>query len=237
MESPVLQKLKAKAGSLLEKRLIQSGKVLEVRHWVPSTMIEVDLHLPAAEVAAWQEVPYLKFKVADLTYRDYTPSGWDAETRTCTIYVDAAHIGPGSRWASSLKKGDEVYYIKVGSTRHSPKSTPAIIGLGDESSMGHLLALQQMVVPKARFSGAVVIANEDHRRQFEEYFWSPLQPLARTDVHGHQSIIEWVKQQHYDVSQTAFYLAGNNTMVQKVRKMLREMGFPPAQISTQGFWS
>ncbi|MDB5144631.1 MAG: hypothetical protein JWQ66_3344 [Mucilaginibacter sp.] len=236
METSTLQKLKQKAGRLFEGRL-QTGRVLEVRLWEPSTIIEIDLHLPFAEMAQWTEIPYIKFKVGDLTFRDYTPSGWDAETRTCTIYVDAAHSGPGSNWARGLAKGDTVSYLKTGTTHQTPVATSAIVALGDESSMGHLLALQQMVLPHTRFSGGIVIANEHHRKLFHEYFWSPLEPVARKDVFGHHSLIEWVLNQHYSLENTVFYLAGNNTMVAQLRKMLKGQGYPSAQIKLHGFWS
>jgi NADPH-dependent ferric siderophore reductase len=236
METSTFQKIKRKAGKLFENRL-QSGRVLEVRHWEPSTLIEVDLHLPFADIAQWNEIPYIKFRVDDFTFRDYTPSGWDAETSTCTIYIDAGHNGPGSKWAQQLKKDDVVSYLKIGSTDHSPTSTSAVVALGDESSMGHLLALQKMVLPHTRFSGGLVIGNEQHRKLFHEYFWSPLQPVARKDIFGHHSLIEWVLEQQYSLENTVFYLAGNNTMVAQLRKLLKNQGYPSGQIKVQGFWS
>ena len=236
METSTFQKIKRKAGKLFENRL-QSGRVLEVRHWEPSTLIEVDLHLPFADIAQWNEIPYIKFRVDDFTFRDYTPSGWDAETSTCTIYVDAAHNGPGSRWAQQLKKDDVVSYLKIGSTDHSPVATSAVVALGDESSMGHLLALQKMVLPHTRFSGGLIIGNEHHRRLFHEYFWSPLQPVARKDIFGHHSLIEWVLEQQYSLENTVFYLVGNNAMVAQLRKLLKNQGYPSGQIKVQGFWS
>jgi NADPH-dependent ferric siderophore reductase len=236
METSTFQKIRRKAEKLFEHRL-QSGRVLEVRCWEPSTLIEIDLHLPHADIAQWNEIPYIKFRVDDFTFRDYTPSGWDAETGTCTIYVDAAHNGPGSRWAQQLKQGDTVSYIKIGSTDHSPTPTSAVVALGDESSMGHLLALQKMVLPHTRFSGGLVIGNEQHRKLFHEYFWSPLQPVARKDIFGHHSLIEWVLEQQYSLENTVFYLAGNNTMVAQLRKLLKNQGYPSGQIKVQGFWS
>jgi len=236
METSTFQKIRRKAGKLFENRL-QSGRVLEVRHWEPSTLIEVDLHLPFADIAQWNEIPYIKFRVDDFTFRDYTPSGWDAETSTCTIYIDAAHNGPGSRWAQQLKKDDVVGYLKIGSTYHSPVATSAVVALGDESSMGHLLALQKMVLPHTRFSGGLVIGNEHHRKLFHEYFWSPLQPVPRKDIFGHHSLIEWVLEQQYSLENTVFYLAGNNTMVAQLRKLLKNQGYPSGQIKVQGFWS
>ena len=237
MEISTLFKLRKKAGQLLEPHLLQTGKVLEVRAWSPSTLIEVDLHLPLVNMEQWSQVPYIKFRVDHLTFRDYTPSGWDAETHTCTIYIDAVHNGPGANWARQLKKDDTISYIKkVGFTPHSPAPTSAVIALGDESSIGHMLALQQMVLPHTRFSGGVVIGNDNHRDQFNEYFWSPIEPIARKDIYGHNSLMEWVLKQHYSLENTMFYLVGNSTMVSQLRKLLKQQGYPSGQIKAQGFW-
>ncbi|MDN5285936.1 MAG: hypothetical protein JWR38_2210 [Mucilaginibacter sp.] len=236
MKTSTFKRLKERAAKLFEHRL-QTGRVLEVRVWEPSTLIEIDLHLPFADITQWNEIPYIKFRVDDLIFRDYTPSGWDAETRTCTIYIDAAHNGPGSKWARQLKRNDTISYLKIGTTNHSPVATSAVVALGDESSMGHLLALQKMVLPHTRFSGGLLIGNERHRMLFHEYFWSPLEPVERKDVFGHHSLMEWVLEQHYSLENTVFYLVGNNTMVSQLRKLLKYQGYPSGQIKVQGFWS
>jgi len=44
----------------------------------------------------------LEIKVGVLSYRDYTPSGWDAETHTCTLLIHAAHDGPGSAISGAI---------------------------------------------------------------------------------------------------------------------------------------
>jgi NADPH-dependent ferric siderophore reductase len=238
METSTISKLKRKAGELFESGLCHTGTVLEVRPWQPSTLIEIDLHLPYCDMSNWEYVPYIKFKVDSFTYRDYTPSGWDADTCTCTIYVDATHDGPGSKWAQKLKKGDSITYVKkIGFTRHQPDKISSVIALGDESSVGHMLALQKMVLPNTRFSGGIVIRQEQHRKLFNEYFWTPIEPVARKDVYGHNSLMEWVLNQKYSLDNTVFYVAGNNIMVTQLRKLLRQQGYPSAQIKVQGFWS
>jgi NADPH-dependent ferric siderophore reductase len=237
METSIIQQIKKQAGKLIEPQLLKAGRVLEVRLWEPSTIIEIDLHLPEADMQQWTEIPYIKFRVANLTYRDYSPSGWDADTRTCTIFVDAKHNGPGSQWARQLQKNDMVQYYKTGTTHQKPESTTAVVGLGDESSLGHLLALQQMVMPVTRFSGAVLMSNSRHSELFNEYFRSPLQPVQRTDIYGHHSLIQWLSAQKYTLDNVVFYLAGNNTMVAQLRKMLRNQGYSSNQIRAQGFWS
>ena len=237
MEISTLDKIKKKAERIFEPSQMQTGRVLDVRYWQLSTLIEVDLHLPFADMQQWTEIPYIKFKVASFTYRDYTPSGWDAETSTCTIFIDAAHNGPGSNWAKQLKKNDTVSYFKIGTTHQVAESTSAVIALGDESSLGHMLALQQMVMPAARFSGAVVMGNDDHRSQFREFFRSPLQTVKRDDTYGHHSLIQWVISQQYALENTVFYLTGNNIMVSQMKKMLKLQGYNSNQIKAKGFWS
>jgi NADPH-dependent ferric siderophore reductase len=125
---------------------------------------------------------------------------------------------------------------KIKSTQHAPAETPAVIGLGDESSIGHLLALQQMVLPATRFSGAILINNEQHRDQFIEYFKSPLKPIPVNDTYGHNSLMKWVIEQQYTLDNTVFYIAGNHTMVLQLRKLLRMQGYNSTQVKTQGFW-
>jgi NADPH-dependent ferric siderophore reductase len=237
METSTFDKLKRKAEKFFEPSQMQTGRVLDVRHWELSTLIEIDLHLPFADMLEWIEIPYIKFKVAPLTYRDYSPSGWDAETRTCTIFIDAAHNGPGSNWAKHLKNSDTVSYFKIGSTHQVAESTSAVIALGDESSLGHMLALQQMIMPAARFSGAVVMSNDQHRSQFSEFFRSPLQTVPRNDTYGHHSLIQWVISQQYALENTVFYLTGNNIMVSQMKKLLKLQGYNSCQIKAKGFWS
>jgi NADPH-dependent ferric siderophore reductase len=237
METSTLHKLKLKAERWLEPQTMGMGRVLEVRTWEPSTMVEIDLHLPEANMWDWTEVPYIKFKVGSFTYRDYTPSGWDAETSTCTLFVDAAHNGAGSTWARSLTTNDRVSYLKIGTSSHSPESTSAVIALGDESSLGHILALQQMVMPATRFTGAVLMNHEQHRGFFDKYFPKSIQTIPRDDIYGHHSLVQWVSSQDFSLDNTVFYLAGNNIMVSQLRKMLRLQGYSSGQLKVKGFWS
>jgi NADPH-dependent ferric siderophore reductase len=236
METSILQQIKKRAGTLIEPSLLKPGTVLEVRRWEPLSMVEIDLHLPFADMSVWSEIPYIKFRVAELTFRDYTPFGWDADTRTCTLIIDAAHKGPGSEWAKKLQKKDTIHYLKTDTTHQTPDATSLVVGLGDESSMAHLLALQQMTLPVTRFEGALLVDNSEHRRLFGEYFKSPLQAIARRDDYGHHSLMDWVNEQGYCFAHTFFYLTGNNVQVSQLRKLLKQKGHPGDKIKVKGFW-
>lgn len=237
METSIIQTIKKSTGNLFEPHLLKSGTVLDVRQWEPGTMVEIDLHLPQADMSAWTEIPYIKVRVDAMTYRDYTPSGWDAETSTCTIFVDAAHQGAGSAWAKQLQKGNHIQYLKVSSSHHAPHPVALVVGLGDESSMGHLLALQQMVMPSARFCGAILLKEPQHRNLFHQYFKSPLQAIARKTEDDHRELFNWVAEQGYCIKHTVFCLTGNSHMVSGLRKLLRKHGYPSGNIQVKGFWS
>ncbi|KIO75179.1 hypothetical protein TH53_22135 [Pedobacter lusitanus] len=230
METSILQQIKNKAGRLIELQLLKTGRVLEVRAWESSAMIEIDLHLPFADIQHWIEVPYIKFRVGNLSFRDYTPFGWDAETNTCSLLVDTAHEGPGSEWAKRLRTGDRIQYLKIESTHQSPHPTDFIVALGDASSLGHLLAMQQLTLPSTRFDGAVLLDNPHTGQLFKDYFSSPVTTLTKRS-----ELISWLKKQSYNTAHTWFYLVGNQGMVAELRTLLRSLGLPNTRV--KGFWS
>lgn len=237
METPTLQKIRKKASRLLEDRLLRTGTVLAIRKWEGSSFVEVDLHLPSAEMEHWKEVPFIKFRVDDFTYRYYTPSGWDAETHTCTLYVDTGHKGPGTAWVKRLGQYDKVCYIRIGTTHHLPQEASKIIALGDSSSLGHLLALQQTIPAAVPFYGACLMEKEQDRELFGTSFTTPLQTVARQDPYGYYSLNAWLLEQQYGQDNQCIYLAGNNVMVSGLYQLLRQQGYTSSHIKVLNFWS
>jgi len=228
METATINRFQ-KAAHRLTERFLDSATVLDVRPWAGAGMTEIDLHLPKADMRQWQDVPYVKFRVAPFTYRDYTPFGWDVETSTCSLLIDTGHAGQGSYWASQLKPKDIIQYLKIDFTRQSPHATDMVIGLGDSSSLAHLLALRQLTLPQSRFDGAVVVNNPEQISLFRDYFG----PLF-TPVQSLQQFGEWLTAQQYCTEHSRFYLTGGNQLVSNLRKELRAAGY--GQIRVKGFW-
>ncbi len=221
----------------MEDRLLKTGTVLAIRRWEGSSFVEIDLHLPAADMEHWDEVPFIKFRVDDFTYRYYTPSGWDAETHTCTVYADTGHKGPGSAWIKGLKQYDAVHYIRIGITHTLPEDTQQVIALGDNSSLGHLLGLQQTIAPGARFSGACLMEKEQDRQVFDTSFSTSLCTVAKQDPYGYYSLNSWFLSQRYQQDSYCIYLAGNNVMVSGLYQLLRQQGYAASHIKVLNFWS
>jgi NADPH-dependent ferric siderophore reductase len=229
MELSIIKQIKNKAGKILENQLLNTGSVLDIRHWELSGLIEIDLHLPSVDMQNWKQIPYIKFRVDGFSFRDYSPFGWDLETSTCSILVDSAHQGPGSRWAGNLIVGDTVFYFRPESTRQSPHPTDCVVGLGDASSVGHLLALQQLTVPVSRFDMAVIL-DSPQSDLLRDTFSPVLNILSNYD-----ELAGWLVKQQYSIANTSFYVNGNNELVVALRRLLKKMGY--SQIRVKGFWS
>jgi NADPH-dependent ferric siderophore reductase len=215
----------------------KTATVLAVRNWEPGSIREIDLHLPDCDMSEWTSAQHIKCKVGSLTYRDYTPLGWDAETSTCTLLIHTAHEGAGSRWARQLEVGDAVAYLGIGSSHHQPAAGRSLVFLGDESAIGHFLALQQLAPADADISGAVLLSEPHHAEEFSDYYpWLGLEPLRKT-AGDYRELDRWVE--GWDVSvhpDAVFYLAGHIPSVVRLRKILRRKGVARRQVMAQGFW-
>jgi NADPH-dependent ferric siderophore reductase len=212
--------------------------VLAVRTWEPGTVLEADLHLPDCDMSRWDSAVHLECKVGRLTYRDYTPLGWDAGTRTCSLLIHAGHDGPGSRWARGLKAGDVIVYRGVESSHHVPAAGREMAFLGDETSIGHFLALRQLAGDGVRITGAIALTEPHHLEEFGAYFpgWGVQAVLKRT-AEDYAALGQWVESLSVsDHTDTVFYLAGHVPAVSGLRKLLRQKGYRREQVRVKGFW-
>ncbi len=231
----IMNKLTQKALTLAETPFIRSARVLAVRVWEPDTVREIDLHLPDCDMSKWNSAQHIKCKVDTWVYRDYTPAGWDAETRTCTLIIHTAHDGPGSRWGKRLRAGDTVAYLGVGSSHQQPTRGKPLVFLGDETAIGHFLALRQLAGDHAIIEGAIVLSEKHHRDEFDQYFsgWG-LQSLEKGASRKYEALDEWVEgSDSFEHRDAVFYLAGYSPEVVRLRKLLRQRGM---QVHAQGFW-
>lgn len=225
--------IKRKALSIIGNALAKTGVVLAVRAWEPATFFEVDVHFPNMDMSDWTKVQYMKVKVDEGIYRDYTPAGWDAATRTCTLYIDAVQDGPGSRWVKTLQEGDEISYIGPSRTFHRAVDGQMVI-LGDMSALGHYLALQQLAGDQV-LRGAISVTEDGHFDNFFNYFKWNVDPVKQEDEGGFDSLLEWTKKQ--DLTDTELYIVGHISTSIQLRKELKKRKDQPNTIRVQGFWS
>jgi NADPH-dependent ferric siderophore reductase len=233
-----MNKLTQRAIAMAEAPFLRTATVLGVRAWEPGSIREIDLHLQDCDMSKWTSAQHIKCKVGTLSYRDYTPLGWDAETSTCTLLIHTAHEGIGSRWARRLQAGDAVSYRGVGSSHHQPAGGREMVFLGDESSIGHFLALRQLAERRTVISGAVLLEEPHHQQEFHDYYpgWE-LEPLPKGAASGYRELDRWVEQWvPQDHPDAVFYLAGYIPSVLRLRKLLRRKGVAGGKVQAQGFW-
>lgn len=233
-----MKTLTQRAIALAEAPFLRSAEVLGVRTWEPGSIREIDLHLPDCDMSRWTCAQHLKCKVGTLSYRDYTPLGWDVETSTCTLLIHTGHEGAGSVWARQLQRGDTVYYRGVGSSHHQPAGKQEMVFLGDESAIGHFLAIRQLAGSGRGISGAVLLSEPHHEQEFHDYYrgWA-LEPLHKEAAGDYQPLEQWVE--HWDAQahpNAVFYLAGYIPSVVRLRKLLRRKGVGGRRVQAQGFW-
>lgn len=224
-----------KAIGLIERKITKTAHVLDIRTWEKNTFHEIDLHVPGADFSKTAGVQHMKCRVAPLTYREYTIAKWDAETCTCTLFIDAPHEGPGSVWVRSLAPGSIVSYLHIEAHKYPIEAERPSLFLGDQSAIGHFLALQQLAGNDATIDGAITIKKTVHRKAMADYFPElHVQPID-PEISSTGALLHWLdkckdKQDHN------IYLAGNSYMVAAVRKQLKKNGHPAGQIKAQGFW-
>ncbi|MDR3714507.1 MAG: SIP domain-containing protein [Puia sp.] len=222
----------------LENRLLKTGRVLATRSWSPAGFVEVDLHLPGCDMSGWTETKHIKCRVAPFTYRDYTPAGWDAETQTCTLYIETGHDGPGSHWARRLKRGDCISYLGVANSHQRAESDRQLVFLGDETAIGHFFALSGLAGPGAPITGALSILHQDHQQQFAEYFPRlHLQLLKKREAQDYESLLRWVNDTIPSGQNAVFLLAGYGSAVSQMRRLLRQKGYGNDRVRAEGFWN
>jgi len=226
---------KQKAIQVLEKQLTKQALILDIRPWHNDTFFEIDLHVPDADFSKSNTVQHLKCRVAPLTFNDYTVSGWDAETKTCTLMIDAGHNGAGAEWVKTLSKPGEISYFKTEQHHYPDMSRGSWLLLGDQSAVGHFLALKQLANNNPDISGAIIIPNVEHCKQLR-YFY-PNFGLKSIPLHNNhtESMLAWLEQ-HPVIIYDGICIAGNTKMAIEIRQYLKKRGVASSKIKAQGFW-
>lgn len=225
--------IRTKAIGLLEKQITKNAQVLNSRVWNAGTFYEIDLHFSNAELKWDKGIQYVNCRVAPLTFREYTIAQWDAVTRTCTLYIDAAHDGRGSNWVKSLQRGDTISYLNV-ERRNTHVLSQTCLCIGDHTAIGHFLALQQLMGNDTKMQGAVLLNTDCMCREFESYFPALSLQALPTGEYSAEVLLDWLRDHNVDAD--TVYLAGNINMVLDVRKHLKAAGYHARQIKSHVFW-
>jgi len=220
----------------LDKKMAQQGHVIAVRKWETSEIYEIQVHLPSLDMQKWVSVPRIKVKVAEYEYRDYSPACWNEKSRNCLLFIDARHNGVGSLWARKIKSGGDFLFAPA-SAASLPANKGAVLCLGDESAIGHFLALKQLLELKENeifiqvsVEQNITIPVEMILSNKELHFIKRTQSDRLVSLHRALSDL--------DISSfSSIYIAGHTPMVQGMRKIIKKEIKTNARIFVNGFWS
>ncbi|MBL0745810.1 hypothetical protein [Chryseolinea lacunae] len=144
---------------------------------------------------------------------------WDANEKTCTVYIDTSHTGKGSEWAKMQKRGNAFHYLKIEDESHYPVPDKQLVFFGDQTAIGHFCALQQLASQGMQVMGCIAFSDLKTAAAFHENCpWLPLQGVT-----NHGLLYHWVedlankikaRQENY-----MFYVVGNAPLVVNTRRL------------------
>lgn len=185
-------------------------------------------------MSKWNAIQRVKCKVGDMEYRDYTPAFWNINKNYFSLYIEAGHDGAGARWVKKLRTGDEILLSAVYAAR-LPAQEGKILGIGDGSALGHMLALK-LLTDRQKYPIEVAIAFHESylyptvlRRENPEFDF-----LFEEGHNSLQSLTDWLSVKELK-NYTSIYIAGNIPMTQALRKYVTATT-AKAKIYTYGFW-
>jgi len=208
-----------KARSFIMARFGKTAHVTEITK-LNASLYQVSISLN--DPFSWKSCQRAKFMMGG-AFRDYTFAHWDEATNTAIILIDAAHNGAGSNGVRKLQPGDMLSYAGPEGGDQQPAATKNLVCIGDASAVGHFASVNTRKA-EGQQCDTLIITNNTFP---ETILDMPVDTAKTTDA-----ISGWL--QSLSLEETTFYVAGNNQLVVKIRRILKELGWK--QIKAAGFW-
>jgi hypothetical protein len=222
---PILHKTKGAFKCAITQETGGIGRVLDVRSWPNSNLIEIDLHLPAVDMLDWKEVMQITLSINKVCSREVVPFGWDAETATCSLILDTVRACACTTWVKQLRRLDQVEYTKIRACSEKLPVSNLIVAIGDSSNLGFLLAVQQVVMPAYRFEALAWFKRSHTSKLFQEYFNTRTIPVANK-----KDLLTGLVSQQYCANHTSFYLGGDSCFNNNISESLKAMNYHNIQV-------
>ena len=173
-------------------------------------------------------------RVSDRHMRHYNPSAYDAATGTMEMLIYLHGMGPGSAWAEKIQAGDKLNIMGPAMKIHADESHARQVFLGDETTIGTFLFLQNSLAKGQTFTGA--IEAEPDLLHLNQTVNLQLPNVARTSQRG-RALMNWLIES-YEANQDAlFYLLGHNASNLLLRDWLKDKGVPNSRIAMRRYWA
>ncbi len=171
-----------------------------------------------------------------LSARTYTPMSWDADSGRTRMLTFAHGDGPGSRWASGLRKGDICQLFGPRRSLDLSGLESPVVLFGDETSFGLAAALRA----SALGTGAIHVFETsdvaESRPVLEAIGLGGATLIERTAEDAHLAVAE-TEILRLAASRAHFVLTGKASSIQRVSRALKTVGVVSSRVKTKAYWA
>lgn len=190
--------------------------------------------------AAWAPGEKIQINVGDWNVRTYTPLSIDQQTGKMRIVVYIHGNGPGSKWASEVKAGDECQILGPRESVGPDYHLKPIVVFGDETSLALGAACRKIGGKSSHYHFVFEVSDieESHRVCWDLDIAECSTLVQKTDDGSHLNEICAHLQNTYDIASSGqLILTGNEKSIRTVRNRMREKGFSSVKMKTKVYWA
>jgi NADPH-dependent ferric siderophore reductase len=208
-----------KARTFIMERFGKTAQVVNVTQ-LNKSLYQISIYL--SDPFEWTSCQRAKFMMGG-AFRDYTYADWDPATNVAVLLIDAGHNGAGANGVRKLQAGDQLFYATAEAGLQQPAATKHIVCIGDASAVGQFTSVNTRKSADQQCDTLIITDNT-----FPETILDMHINTAKTT----DEISGWL--QSLSLGDTTFHVAGNNKLVVKIRRTLKDLGWK--QIKVTGFW-
>ncbi|MES2745005.1 MAG: siderophore-interacting protein [Bdellovibrionota bacterium] len=200
----------------------------------------ITLHAAALTKVRWASGGKIQINVGEWNVRTYTPVSIDSETGQLRIVAYLHGKGPGSRWASEIKVGDECQYLGPRESLAPDSKLKPVVVFGDETSLGLAATCRKLGGENSHYHFVFEVTDVEEClkvcRELEIAESSTL--VAKVSDGSHLDEVCQHLQNTYDiVSRGQLILTGNLKSIRSVKNNLQARGFSSTRMKTKVYWA
>lgn len=216
------------------KKMMHTVQVSEVEHLTP-TLKKVTFKGDFKHVE-FNAGDVIEFRINDTDFRHYTLS--DLGKDFCEVIFYLHDKGIGSRWAQSLKTGDEIKLIGPGgSLKYRPEYARHVV-FGDETCIGLMTCMEKAIVANSQSVISIVEMNEQHEDWARFAGKHTVFVPASFDNPAKYAIALMNRDDFWhSTGDLFFYLTGRVKSIRAVKEFLISKGISQKQIKIEPYWN
>jgi len=192
----------------------------------------------ALRETAWTPGDKIQIQLGGWTQRTYTPIDWDSENGRTRILVYLHAEAPGTRWARSLRKGDDCVMFGPRKSIDCIQLRGPVIFFGDETSLGVATALFNHSSSPAAQMLFEVSALAEAKPVVEQLQLNDAHLFARMANDGHFAELEARMSAFLQTHAAAdVVLTGKATSIQRITRLLRQRDIGGGRRQSKAYWA